>query len=106
MIKALSPHPIPFAKVKTLKYLSIILETDGNFQNSMINLEKVQSSGYRSLLVIKIKRAERLRKLDLLSKSDPYVEVVFNNDQTQRTTTIDDNQDPIWDEKLHFTLTS
>jgi Ca2+-dependent lipid-binding protein len=50
----------------------------GNYEESKnaLMLQSIKNTGVsRNLLVITVKSAERLKKVDLLSKSDPYVEV-------------------------------
>ena len=55
-------------------------------------------------LTVTIVKAEALKNMEFISKSDPYVEayvrVLFKN----RTKTIDNNLNPVWNETFTFDI--
>ena len=54
-------------------------------------------------LRVHVKRASGLQSADMWGKSDPFVEVVVGTGKlSQKTKTIDDSNDPSWDEQLEF----
>lgn len=57
----------------------------------------------KSLLILTIKSAHNLKKVDFISQSDPFVEVTFKG-QTVRTETIDNNCNPYWNNLISFTI--
>ncbi len=55
---------------------------------------------YTGVIKIHVISAKQLPKADLLSDSDPYVVFSNKNGQTVRSKTIDNNNDPVWNEHL------
>jgi Ca2+-dependent lipid-binding protein len=49
----------------------------------------------KNLLILTVKSAKGVRKADLLSKSDPFVEVTLK-EQIVKTETVQDCSDPHW----------
>lgn len=63
-----------------------------------------------SLLQVEIVDATNLRNAELLSTSDPYCDIKFQNEEDaqprkQYTTTISNCLNPTWNEKFHFLIT-
>nr|ACF79844.1 unknown [Zea mays] len=59
------------------------------------------------ILLVKVVRAQNLRKKDLLGKSDPYVKLKMSDDKlpSKKTTVKRSNLNPEWDEEFKFVVT-
>ncbi|PWZ52677.1 hypothetical protein Zm00014a_015832 [Zea mays] len=59
------------------------------------------------ILLVKVVRAQKLRKKDLLGKSDPYVKLKMSDDKlpSKKTTVKRSNLNPEWDEEFKFVVT-
>ncbi|KAK9457623.1 C2 domain-containing protein [Dipodascopsis uninucleata] len=69
----------------------------------------VASGGYINpigVLRFHLKSATDLRNLETIGKVDPYVRIMVNNYQKNRTVTIHNELNPNWDEFVYATITS
>lgn len=59
------------------------------------------------ILLVKVLRAQNLRKKDLLGKSDPYVKLKMSDDKlpSKKTTVKRSNLNPEWNEDFKFVVT-
>ena len=59
------------------------------------------------ILLVKVVRAQNLRKKDLLGKSDPYVKLKMSDDKlpSKKTTVKRSNLNPEWGEDFKFVVT-
>jgi Ca2+-dependent lipid-binding protein len=59
------------------------------------------------ILLVKVVRAQNLRKKDLLGKSDPYVKLKISDDKlpSKKTTVKRSNLNPEWNEDFKFVVT-
>jgi Ca2+-dependent lipid-binding protein len=59
------------------------------------------------ILLVKVVRAQNLRKKDLLGKSDPYVKLKMLDDKipSKKTTVKRSNLNPEWNEDFKFVVT-
>jgi Ca2+-dependent lipid-binding protein len=59
------------------------------------------------ILLMKVLRAQNLRKKDLLGKSDPYVKLKMSDDKlpSNKTTVKCSNLNPEWNEDFKFVVT-
>jgi Ca2+-dependent lipid-binding protein len=59
------------------------------------------------ILLVKVVRAQNLRKKDLLGKSDPYVKLKMSDDKlpSKKTTVKRSNLNPEWNEDFKFVVT-
>ncbi|KAI7898187.1 C2 domain-containing protein [Cokeromyces recurvatus] len=55
-------------------------------------------------LNVTIIEARKLHGEDLIGKNDPYVELWVDDDYKQRTTTISNTNDPVWNQTFTFPL--
>ncbi|KAI9473669.1 MAG: C2 domain-containing protein [Benjaminiella poitrasii] len=55
-------------------------------------------------LKVTIIEARKLHGEDLIGKNDPYVELWVDDDYKQKTTTISNTNDPVWNQTFTFPL--
>ncbi|CAF0728681.1 unnamed protein product [Adineta steineri] len=55
-------------------------------------------------LEVIIAEGRRLKDKDTVGQSDPYVEIYLHHKYKQRTTTIQNTNDPVWNERFTFNL--
>ncbi|KAG9299503.1 hypothetical protein G9A89_020674 [Geosiphon pyriformis] len=62
------------------------------------------SKGSGGELSVNVVEARSLSNKDVLSKSDPYVELWIDEKYKNRTKTIDNSLNPVWNENLKFNI--
>ncbi|KAG2200849.1 C2 domain-containing protein [Mucor mucedo] len=55
-------------------------------------------------LSVTIIEARKLHGEDFMGKNDPYVEIYIDEDYKQRTTVIENSNNPVWNETFTFNL--
>ena len=56
------------------------------------------------VLNVTVIEARKLHGEDLVGKNDPYVELWIDDDYKQRTTVIDNTDNPVWNQSFTFNL--
>ncbi|EIE87747.1 hypothetical protein G6F46_008996 [Rhizopus delemar] len=56
------------------------------------------------ILVVTVIEARKLHGEDIISKNDPYVELWINKKNKQRTSVINNNNNPVWNQTFTFPL--
>ncbi|KAG1148853.1 hypothetical protein G6F37_008977 [Rhizopus arrhizus] len=56
------------------------------------------------MLVVTVIEARKLHDKDIVSKNDPYVEVWINEKNKQRTSVINNTNNPVWNQTFTFPL--
>ena len=103
-LEALADHLVE-QKGNSKAYLEMELPTQGTIDFSISWEGPVPLIG---TLVVHVQRAQGLKSADWFAiggrgASDPFVEVVVGSKKSkEKTKTIDNNNDPTWDEKLVF----
>lgn len=54
--------------------------------------------GHHGILKVTLIEARKLKDKNILNKDNAYVEIYLDRDYKQRTTTIKDSNNPIWNE--------
>eukprot|EP00040_Diaphanoeca_grandis_P029350 m.171685 g.171685 ORF g.171685 m.171685 type:complete len:1838 (+) comp31658_c0_seq3:311-5824(+) len=81
----------------------ICLRTVDVSDRSIVDKEAYVTSDIEGILRVTVLHANRLKNVDFLSKSDPYVRVQLQGTRThQQTKAIDNNLDPVWTSHNQF----
>jgi len=89
---------------KGMQPRSAIYDTQGGRQMMMTHSKSVGMQETHGILNINLKRATDLPKLDTFSDSDPYVVFECGEFQRQKSSAIQDDNNPVWEEMIRLTV--
>ncbi|KAG2190238.1 hypothetical protein INT46_006318 [Mucor plumbeus] len=61
-------------------------------------------SAPRGVLSVNVVEARNLHKEDVAGHNDPYLELWFDEDYKQRTDTVKDTENPVWNQTFTFNI--